>query len=119
MVRPSSPIEPSVSAPPKALLERRAEADRLTSDVARLEAEAGALAAAAAAASNAATSAREAERRRDEEADASAARRRAEDAERIAVRDHEANMREGGLAPGPGRATRGGGRQGTRLARGS
>ena len=83
--------------PAEGLLERRAEADRLTADVARLEAEVGALQAAAAAAANAATSAREeAERRRDEEAEAAAARRRAEDAERIAVRDHEANLREGG-----------------------
>ena len=83
--------------PAEGLLERRAEAERLTADVARLEAEAGALQAAAAAAANAATTAREeAERRRDEEAEAAAARRRAEDVERIAVRDHEARLRESG-----------------------
>ena len=83
--------------PAEGLLERRAEVERLTADVARLEAEAGALQAAAATAANAATAAREeAERRRDEEAEAAAARRRAEDAERIAVRDHEARLRESG-----------------------
>ncbi len=79
------------------LLERRAETERLTADVARLEAEVEALRSAAAAAAKTATSAREeAERRRDEEAEAAAARRRAEDAERIAVREHEANLRERG-----------------------
>ena len=83
--------------PAEGLLERRAEAERLSADVARLETEAGALQAAAAAAANTATAAREeAERRRDEEAEAAAARRRAEDVERIAVRDHEARLRESG-----------------------
>ena len=83
--------------PAEGLLERRAEVERLTADVARLEAEAGAFQAAAATAANVATAAREdAERRRDEEAEAAAGRRRAEDAERIAVRDHETRLRESG-----------------------
>jgi len=83
--------------PAEGLLERRAEAERLTADVARLEAEAEAIQAAAAAAASAATAAREeAQGWRVEEAEAAAARRRAEDVERIAVRDHEARLRESG-----------------------
>ena len=60
----------------------------------------------------------EAERRRDEEAEAAAARRRAEDAERIAVPGSRSETSRERLAPGAGRATRRGGRQGTRRARG-
>ena len=104
--------------PAEGLLERRAEVERLTADVARLEAEAGAFQAAAAAAANAATAAREeAERRRDEEAEAAAGtatgRGRGTD-RRPGSRNETPRER---LAPGAGRAARRGGRQGTRGAR--
>jgi chromosome segregation protein len=80
---------------PDATLERRAEAARVGSEVARIEAElADAQAAAAAAADRARAARAEADESRRREAAAETGRRRAEEAERVALRELETIARE-------------------------
>ena len=88
----------SVSAAAMRPLERRAEADRLRAEVARLRTEADAAVAEAAEAERAATAARErrSTRRRPRRLAPTADRRRAEEAERAAARELEAVVREAG-----------------------
>jgi chromosome segregation protein len=78
-------------------LEHRAEADKLATEVARLETEQADLERAASEAATAAQTARAgADRLRADEADATGARRRAEETERLAARAQEAHLRETG-----------------------
>jgi chromosome segregation protein len=78
-------------------LERRAEKDKLAAEVVRLETELGEIERVAGEAARAADAARaEVERLRAVEADTVGARRRAEEAERLAARAHEAHLRETG-----------------------
>ncbi len=79
----------------ESILDRRAEAERLSSDVAELEADHVRLSEAAThAAEDATTAAAQVEGARLEEYRASAARRSAEEAERLAARELEAAVRE-------------------------
>ncbi len=81
---------------PESVLERRAEATRLTNEASRLETALGRSRATARAAADAAAEARSAlDLARVEESTAAAARRTAEETERLAARDHEATVREG------------------------
>jgi chromosome segregation protein len=83
--------------PAEGALERRAETDKLATEVARLETEQADLERAAAEAASAAQTARaEADRLRAAEADATGLRRRAEETERLAARAQEAHLRETG-----------------------
>jgi chromosome segregation protein len=78
-------------------LERRAETDKLASEVMRLEQERAEIERAAAEAARAVDAARaEVERLRAVEAEAVGARRKAEEAERLAARNHESHLRETG-----------------------
>ena len=78
-------------------LERRAETEKLAADVARLEAELREIERAAGEAARAVEAGRaEVERLRTAEAEAVGARRAAEEAERLAARNHEAHLRETG-----------------------
>jgi chromosome segregation protein len=78
-------------------LERRAETDKLAGEVARLEQERTVIERAAGEAARAVETARaEVERLRAVEAEAVGARRQAEEAERLAARNHESHLRESG-----------------------
>jgi chromosome segregation protein len=78
-------------------LERRAETDKLASEVMRLEQERAEIERAAAEAARAVDAARaEVERLRAVEAEAVGVRRKAEEAERLAARNHESHLRETG-----------------------
>ena len=96
----------------ESVLERRAEAGRLAAETERIEADLASLRVIASNAAEAATGARAAlETVRGEEARVAAARREAEEAERLAARDLEGLSPRDGLgigaggAPGPGTRT--------------